>query len=54
MATVIDDTLRQQLTGRRERLEAAMAVSADRRDLERLLQEVDAALDRFESGTYGL
>ncbi len=49
-----DSVLRDQLLERRERLqEARPSVGADP-DLSRLLNEVDAALARFEKGTYGL
>jgi sigma-B regulation protein RsbU (phosphoserine phosphatase) len=49
-----DLILREQLVDRRERLELVQARSGPNPDLGRLLDEVDAALQRFEAGTYGL
>jgi sigma-B regulation protein RsbU (phosphoserine phosphatase) len=54
MATVIDSTMREQLLGRRHRLEAAAFETDDAAQLRRLLGEVDAALARMEEETYGL
>jgi phosphoserine phosphatase RsbU/P len=54
MATVIDAALREQLLERRHKLEAVIDVAADDAQFRRLLEEVDAALGRMESGSYGL
>jgi phosphoserine phosphatase RsbU/P len=47
-------TLRTQLTDRRERLEDTIARYKENPELERLLLEVDSALDRMDKGSYGL
>ena len=49
----LSTALRDQLTDRRHRLEEAIAASGRLDDLVRLLQQVDAALGRMDSGTYG-
>jgi sigma-B regulation protein RsbU (phosphoserine phosphatase) len=49
-----DAVLHEQLTERRERLEIAKSRNGFDPDFSRLLSEVDAALSRFEKGTYGL
>jgi sigma-B regulation protein RsbU (phosphoserine phosphatase) len=54
MATVIDDSLREQLLERRERLQATTSASGVDAELARLLTEVDAALKRMDDGSYGL
>jgi len=54
MATMIEPVLREQLLERRQKLEAAIALSAQNSGLRRLLREVDAAMERIEGGTYGL
>ena len=54
MATVIDDSLREQLLERREKLQVATSWSGAKAELARLLEEVDAALERMDNGTYGL
>lgn len=55
MATVIDDSLREQLIERRGRLElSASAPAGVDAELARLLTEVDAALARMDDGSYGL
>ncbi len=54
MAAHLDLVVRTQLTTRRQKLEDALAVSPEREYLTDLLQEVDAALDRLEAGTFGL
>lgn len=46
--------LRDQLSNRRQRLEAAIGTSAQNEGLVRLLEEVDSALKRMDTGTYGL
>lgn len=50
----IDGMLHQQLVDRRGRLETVRGRAAVDADFTRLLDEVDAALARFENGTYGL
>lgn len=54
MATHLDLAFRTQLTTRKRKLEDALTISPDREYLTDLLQEVDAALGRVESGTFGL
>ena len=54
MATVVDDSLREQLLERRGRLQAAAPASAVDAELTRLLGEVNAALARMDDGSYGL
>lgn len=49
-----DNIFRSQLFERRHRLETAMQTTPGAQDLERLLHDVDDALDRIEHGTYGL
>lgn len=49
-----DALLHEQLTDRRERLQIAKSRNGLDTDFTRLLGEVDAALKRFEKGTYGL
>lgn len=49
-----DTVLHEQLVDRRERLEIAKSRNGFDPDFSRLLGEVDAALMRFEKGTYGL
>ncbi|HVP56613.1 MAG TPA: SpoIIE family protein phosphatase [bacterium] len=46
--------LRDQLLNRRSNLERALATSPSEPQLQKLLAEVDAALDRTSKGTYGL
>jgi phosphoserine phosphatase RsbU/P len=54
MATAELNYLRKELQNRRARLDTAVQISEADPGLTRLLTEVDAALSRFESGTYGL
>jgi phosphoserine phosphatase RsbU/P len=54
MATVTNELLARQLRERRERLETALIEAPGAPDLGRLLEEVDAALERVNAGTYGL
>jgi phosphoserine phosphatase RsbU/P len=49
-----DAVLHEQLVDRRERLQVARSQNGLDPDFSRLLSEVDAALMRFEKGTYGL
>src|SRR5881628_3927983 len=46
--------MREQLVERRQRVAAALSTAGADPQLTALLNEVDAALQRFESGTYGL
>lgn len=50
----IDGMLHQQLLDRQTRLRSAQTQVGFDRDVSRLLGEVDAALARFDAGTYGL
>ncbi len=54
MATVADHLIQSQLRGRRQQLERAVKRVGPLPDMTRLLAEVDAALQRFADGTYGL
>src|SRR5207253_8599450 len=57
MSIDLDLAMREQLLQRRERVTTAMSTAAGSGadpQLTALLREVDAALERFESGTYGL
>jgi sigma-B regulation protein RsbU (phosphoserine phosphatase) len=54
MATVIDVAMRDQLLDRRQRLETAVFVRDDETQLRHLLEEVDAALARMDTGTFGI
>jgi sigma-B regulation protein RsbU (phosphoserine phosphatase) len=53
-AGVRDAVLREQLLARRARLREAAARAADARRVVQLLQEVDAALERMDAGTFGV
>jgi len=53
MVTAIDP-LREQLLDRRQRLEDAVGAFHEAPNLTHLLEEVDAALERMDDGTYGL
>jgi sigma-B regulation protein RsbU (phosphoserine phosphatase) len=50
----LDLVMRDQLVDRRERVAAAISTAGPAPELTALLREVDAALERFESGGYGL
>lgn len=50
----LDDSLRDQLLDRRERLQGALSGGGDPTELHGLLGQVDAALQRFEAGTFGI
>jgi len=54
MATVEIEYLRTQLADRRHRLASAIQTSGETQELTRLVHEVDHALERMETGTYGL
>lgn len=54
MAALPVPILRDELLGRRRRLERVGAAPASAADVSRLLAEVDAALARMDDGTYGL
>jgi len=54
VAHPVATTLREQLLERRRRLESAIPVQQNAEHLLRLLNEVDSALGRIESGSYGL
>ncbi len=49
-----DAALNQQLKTRRERLQKAIAGTRQTAELQGLLDDVDAALERMEAGTFGL
>jgi phosphoserine phosphatase RsbU/P len=53
MAALEVNFLHDQLQKRKHRLEAALAVAQQKGSLASLLQEVDAALERMNHGTYG-
>jgi phosphoserine phosphatase RsbU/P len=50
----LDIRTREQLVDRRQRLVAVRQTPADTAELGELLAQVDAALSRFDAGTYGL
>jgi RNA polymerase-binding transcription factor DksA len=54
MASLVDTAIREQLVDRRRKLEVAIAQSKETAYLPQLLQEVDAALNRINNGSYGL
>lgn len=54
MATGLDNPVRAELLKRRRRLEPAMTASTAQLRLDSLLQEVDAALSRLDTGSFGL
>lgn len=54
MANPTDTQIRSQLLNRRQRLEQATNVSPESQQLQRLLGEVDAALERLNTASYGL
>ena len=54
MAADHDASVQNDLAARRAKLEQAIASARDDLQLARLLQEVDAALERLDQGTYGL
>jgi phosphoserine phosphatase RsbU/P len=54
MATAVDLMLRQQLLDRRLKLEQAVSAAGESLQVKSLIHEVDAALARMESGSYGL
>src|SRR5215472_4479845 len=53
MASITDNFLREQLQERKYRLEA-LARAQENAAVSQLLREVDAALERMQSGTYGI
>lgn len=54
MEQISDNYLREQLIERQQRLATATAASARSTEIQLLVAEVDAALGRMDSGTYGL
>jgi phosphoserine phosphatase RsbU/P len=54
MATNLENMMRGQLLQRRQKLEVAVVAAPVQENLSHLLQEVDAALERMNAGTYGL
>ncbi len=54
MAAINQDILRAQLEQRKLKLDAAMVRAGHTGEFERLMQEVDHALERMEKGTYGI
>ncbi len=53
MAGEMTDTLRTELVTRRDRLRSAVEATEDQPQLQALLAEVDAALSRMDSNSYG-
>lgn len=53
MSFVGDSFIRQQLQARLDRLQAASARAGTTSEIEKLVEEVDAALHRLEHGTFG-
>src|SRR5437867_1668123 len=54
MDGAVEHALRDQLLDRRQRLNQAMERAGSAQDLVRLLQQVDSALSRMDSGGYGV
>jgi len=54
MSTVFENEILSQLATRRQSLEQAITTSPDDHHLLSLLKEVDAALSRLDSGTFGI
>lgn len=54
MATIFESDIHAQLTHRRQSLQKGISTSPNDPTLPGLLQEVDAALARLDSGTYGI
>ena len=54
MTNRMDDVFREQLRDRRSRLEAAVTQVVDPAPLQHLLDEVDEALERIDTGSFGL
>jgi sigma-B regulation protein RsbU (phosphoserine phosphatase) len=54
MASVGDSFFQEQLTKRRQRLEAVTARNGETAEIHRLVEQVDAALARLENGTFGI
>jgi sigma-B regulation protein RsbU (phosphoserine phosphatase) len=54
MATDMNGMMREQLLERRRKLEEATVSIPQKDELERLMKEVDSALERMDRGTYGL
>ena len=54
MASILESYFRPQLEQRRERLQTLITTTPGEARLERLLAEVDAALERAAAGTFGL
>jgi sigma-B regulation protein RsbU (phosphoserine phosphatase) len=54
MESTRDALLRVQLSDRREQLQSAIQLRPGSGDIVRLLQEVEAALNRLETGSYGI
>jgi len=54
MPQVIQSMIRDELSSRRIKLERAVASASEDGELTRLLSEVDAALERLQTGRYGL
>ena len=54
MASIEHSYFQQQLTVRRERLQAATAHNGAHAEINRLVAEVDAALARLDGGTFGI
>src|SRR5437879_13816418 len=50
----IEGEIQRQLHDRREKLENAIAQNGDAAQFRDLLQQVDAALERVQRGTYGI
>lgn len=53
MLTVVDSIIQSQLFDRRTKLEHALVDFGENKELKRLLQEVDTALERIEKGHFG-
>ena len=54
MAAINQEILRLQLEQRKTKLDAAMARASSTGEFQRLMRDVDSALERIERGTYGI
>ncbi len=54
MAAINQDVLRAQLEQRKMKLDAVMARAGHTGEFQRLMRDVDSALERIERGTYGI
>jgi sigma-B regulation protein RsbU (phosphoserine phosphatase) len=54
VSSILDGAMRNQLEGRRQRLRNVLPAVRQPEQLQDLLQQIDAALQRMDAGTYGI